>query len=124
MLATSEGEPPKTFGLPLPERIRYMRVTCEHGESILTGVKMAVKVYNRHWTVGTVDRTQQGQRDGVVTAQGDDTGERLALLRKTSLVGIGLGISGQDVVMSFLNLLQSPSVVVSMCTRIRKSHNL
>ena len=44
---------------------------------------MAVKVDHRHWPVGTVDGSQQGQRDGVVAAKRDDTGQGLALLGRT-----------------------------------------
>jgi hypothetical protein len=39
-----------------------------------TSVEMAVEVNHGHGAVGTVDGAQQRQGDGVVTAEGDDTG--------------------------------------------------
>lgn len=73
---------------------------------------MAVEVDHRDGPICAVDRSQQGEGDGVVTAQCDDTGKRLALLRGAELVRIGGGGTREDTVVAFLNLVESPSVVV------------
>lgn len=78
-----------------------------------TGVEMAVEVNHGHGAVGTVDGAQQRQGDGVVAAEGDDTGESAALDGRASLVGVSGRRAGQEVVVSLLNLMQRPGVVIS-----------
>lgn len=46
---------------------------------------MTVKVNDRHGTVGTVDRAQQGQGDSVVATQSDDTRQGALVLRRSLL---------------------------------------
>lgn len=48
----------------------------------------------------------------MVTAQRDDTGKCLAFLRGAELVRVGGGGTREDAVVAFLNLVESPSVVV------------
>ena len=74
---------------------------------------MTVKVNDRDGTVGTVDGPQQGKGDGVVTTKRDDTGQRLALDCRAPLVRICRGRAREDLKVAVLNLLKSPSVVVS-----------
>jgi hypothetical protein len=64
--------------------------------------------------VGTVDGPQQGQGDGVVSAEGDDSGEGLALDGRTPFVCVCRRGTGEDPEMAFLDLLESPCVVVSV----------
>lgn len=73
---------------------------------------MAVKVDDRDGSVSPVDRSQQGKRDGMVAAERDDPGEGLALLRRPSLVGVGGGTPREDVEVTFLDLVQRPSVII------------
>lgn len=64
-------------------------------------------------TISTVDGAKQRQSDGVVSAQSNNTGQCLALDRRTSLVGIRSRGTRKNVEMAFLNLAESPCVVVS-----------
>lgn len=52
-------------------------------------VKMRIKVDNRDRPVGTVNRTQQGKGDRVVTTKGNDTGKSLAIFSRAGFLGIG-----------------------------------
>ena len=47
----------------------------------LPGVQVRVKMNHRDSTVGTVDRAQEGQDDGMVASQSDDTGVMLSVGR-------------------------------------------
>lgn len=77
-----------------------------------TGVQVAVKVDDGDGPVGALDGPQQGQGDGVVAAEGDDAGERLALDGGAALVGVGRGRAREDAVVAILDLLERPGVVV------------
>lgn len=79
---------------------------------------MAVEVNHRHGAIGTVDGAQQRQGDGVVTAEGDDTGESAALDGRASLVSVSGRRAGQEVEMTLLDLLQRPGVVISGCVSL------
>lgn len=69
--------------------------------------------------VFTVDAAEQGQRDGVVTAEGNDTGKSLAPLGETLHVGIGGRLARQDAVVALLDLLDRPGIVVPIPTLVR-----
>lgn len=84
----------------------------ELSEKALTGVQVAIEVDHRDGSICAVDGSQQREGDGVVTAQRDDTGKCLALLRGAELVGVGGGGTREDAVMTLLDLVKSPSVVV------------
>lgn len=75
---------------------------------------MAVEVNNADGTVGAVHATEEGQGDGVVTAEGDDTWQGLAVLGRSSCVGVGVGSSGEESIVTFLDLLECPGVVISV----------
>lgn len=86
------------------------------------GVEVGVEVDDRNGPVGPVDRPQQGQRDGVVSAERDDPGQGLALLRRAELVGVGGWLAGQDAVVTLLDLVKSPCVIVpraQVCQHVR-----
>lgn len=63
--------------------------------------------------VGSVEAPQDGQGDGMVTAHGDDAGERLAGLGEAFLVGIGEWLSHEDAVVALFDLADCPFVVVA-----------
>jgi hypothetical protein len=73
---------------------------------------MTIKVNNRHRTVSTINRPQQGEGDGMVASQGDDPRQRLAVLGRAGLLGVCLGGPGEDAVVAFLDLVQGVGVVV------------
>lgn len=75
---------------------------------------MAVKVDDGHGTVGTVDGAQQGEGDGVVTAEGDDTGQRPRVLGRALLRRIRGRLAGEDVEVALLDLVKSPGVVIAI----------
>ena len=73
---------------------------------------MRIEVYNSNWAIGFVHAAQQGQRDRVVTPHGDHPGESLALLRQTRKTCICSGLTHENTVVSFFNLLNSPGGIV------------
>lgn len=79
----------------------------------LPSIKMRVEVYHRDWTVSAVDRSEKRQSDCVITSEGDDSGKSLSILRWTFLFGVSRWSAGQDRVVSLLDLVKSPGVVIS-----------
>uniref|UniRef100_A0A1Y1M106 Uncharacterized protein n=1 Tax=Photinus pyralis TaxID=7054 RepID=A0A1Y1M106_PHOPY len=73
---------------------------------------MTIEVNHRDGPIGAVDGPQKRQGDGMVSAKGDDTGQSPPLDCRASFISVCGGGSGQDLKMSFLNLLESPCVVV------------
>lgn len=63
--------------------------------------------------VGAVDGAQEGEGDGVVSAEGDDAGEGLPLDPGAAFVGVGGGGAGEDLKVAFLDLFECVGVVVS-----------
>lgn len=66
---------------------------------------MAVKVNDGNRTVSPVDRSQQGQSNGVITTQGNDAGQSLALLRRADLVRVGGWLARKDAVVALFDLV-------------------
>jgi hypothetical protein len=64
-------------------------------------------------TVGAVDGAKEGEGNCVVTAEGDDSGEGLAILGGAFLFGVCGWGAGEDAVVAFFNLMEGPCVVVS-----------
>jgi hypothetical protein len=117
MLATCDGEPPNTLGFPeVDVRTRIPLAPTlqdEVGEAPpRTGVKMAVEVNHGYGPVGAVNGLQQGEGDGVVAAERDDSGQGLAVLGGTLLVCVGRRRSREDAEVALLDLVESPGVVV------------
>lgn len=95
-------------------RVKNVKKIGETRQRRLTGVEMAVKVNDRHGPVRPVDGAQQGQSDGVVSAEGDDPGEGLGAQSRAGLVCVGSRGAAQDLVVALLNLAERPGVVVSV----------
>lgn len=74
---------------------------------------MRVEVDYGDWAVGAVDGAEEGEGDGVVAAEGDYAGEGLAVLCWSFLFCICGWGAGEDAVVSFFDLVESPGVVVS-----------
>ena len=74
---------------------------------------MTVEVNDADWPVCPGHTSEQGKCDRVVTAKGNDARQSLALQRKTFLIAIGVRSPHQQVVVSFLNLFDSISVVIA-----------
>jgi hypothetical protein len=77
-------------------------------------VEMGVEVDHSDWTVSTVHGAQDGERDGVVAAHGDDTWEGLAFFRQPGFFGVGGGLAHEDAVVAFFDLVDGPVRVVSV----------
>jgi hypothetical protein len=75
---------------------------------------MTIEVDNRHRPVGLINTPQQGQGDRVITTESDDTGKSLPSARQTEFISVGIRLAHQDAVVSFLDLLDSPGVIVSV----------
>jgi hypothetical protein len=52
----------------------------------LPHIKMRVKINDRNWDGSTIDRSQKWKCDGVVTPQGDQTRQSLAVLARSFLL--------------------------------------
>lgn len=76
------------------------------------GVEVGVEVDDRDRPVGPVDRSQQGQRDGVVTAERDHPGQGLALLRRAELVSVRSWVACENSMVALFDLVKSPCVVI------------
>ena len=77
---------------------------------------MAVEVDDADGAVGAVDAPEEGERDGVVAAEGDDAGEGFAVFGGAGLVGVGGGFAGQEGVVAFFDLFDGVRVVISITT--------
>lgn len=75
---------------------------------------MTVEMNDRHWPIGPVNTPQQRQCDGMVTTKGNNTGKGLASARKAQFIRVGVRLAHQDTVVSLLNLLDCPGIVISM----------
>lgn len=76
-------------------------------------IQMAVKVDNSHRAVGLVDAPEQREGDGVVTTEGDDTWQRAAGAGNALVMSGCVGLTHEEVVVAFFNLLNGPGIVVS-----------
>ena len=74
---------------------------------------MAIEVNDGDWAVRRINTSQQRKGDGVVSAEGYDSWEGLALERRASNVSIGGRLAGEDRVMPVFDLLQGICVVVA-----------
>ena len=83
------------------------------GKGGLTRVKMTVKVDDGNRPVRAVDRFEEGKCNGVIAAKCDDAGERLALQGEPLLLGVRSGSPRKNAVVSLLDLMESPRVVVA-----------
>lgn len=79
----------------------------------LPGVEVGIEVYDADRTVGFVDGAQEGQRDGMVAAQGYNAGEGLFVLCRADLFCICGGFAHEEVVVTFFDLLYCVGVVIA-----------
>ena len=64
-------------------------------------------------TVGFVYGAEQRERDCMVTAQSNDTGERFAFQCGANFVCIGLRASHEELVMTIFDLLDGVGIVIT-----------
>ena len=69
---------------------------------------------DRDGAIGAVDGSQEGEGDGVVAAEGDDSGQGLAEEGGALLVRVGSWLSREDAVVAFFDLVEGVGVVVSV----------
>ena len=79
----------------------------------LPGVEVGVEVDDADGAVGFVDGAQEGERDGVVAAQGYDAGEGLPVLSGTDLLCVRGGRAHEEAVVAIFDLLDCVGVVVA-----------
>jgi hypothetical protein len=77
------------------------------------GVKMAVEVDDTDGTIVAVDGTKKRKSNGVITSQGDQTGQCSALLGRTGLVSVSMRRPAQQKAVTLLDLLKRISIIVS-----------
>ena len=75
---------------------------------------MRIEVDYGDRTVCTVDGAEEGKGNCMVAAKGDDSWESLAVLCWALFLRVCGGRAGEDAVVAFFNLLESPCVVVSI----------
>jgi hypothetical protein len=75
---------------------------------------MAIEMNNTDRTIGAVDAAEERESDGVVATQGNQPWKRLALLRPPFDACIGLGLTGEERIMAFFNLLKSIGIVITI----------
>ena len=71
----------------------------------LPSIEMGVKVDDRDWPVGTVDRTEERKSNCVISTKSDDSGKCLSILCRPFLLGIGRRRAGQNSIVTFFNLM-------------------
>ena len=79
---------------------------------------MRVEMYDTDGTVRAVDASKQGQRNGVVTTEGNDTREGRAFEGGAFLVGVRSWRPREDAVVAFFDLVDSVGVVISQRSSI------
>lgn len=77
------------------------------------GLQVAVEVDDRDGTVSRNDAAEDGKRDSVIAAEGDDAGEGRALLGVPLLAGIGKGRAGEELAVALFDLLDGVDIVVA-----------
>ena len=83
------------------------------------GIEVGVEVDDADGTVGFGDGAEEGQCNGVVTAEGYDAGEGLFVFGGADLVRIRGGCAHEEAVMPFFDLLNCVGIVVAgMCQLI------
>lgn len=112
MAATSLGEPPKTLGFHVSLYINSLNALT------LTRTKaghlqVAVKMDDRNGTVRLVYAAEQGQCDGMVSSQRDNSRQYLPVDGHSGLFCVGVGFPHKKRVMALLNLTNGPGVVVA-----------
>ena len=106
---------------PFPVRVVEVRAVVDGGlgrrgpaeDFGPPGVEVRVEVDDADGAVGFVDGAEEGQRDGVVAAEGDDAGEGLFVLRRAHLFCVGGRCSHEETVVTFFNLLDCIGVIVA-----------
>lgn len=87
---------------------------CTPKDLGLPCVQVRVEVDHADWAVCFVDAAQQGEGDGVVAAQSDDSRECLAGFANAGLFGRRVWRACQERVVTFLDLLQGVVVIVTV----------
>lgn len=65
--------------------------------------------------VGLVHTAKQRQSNGVIPSHGDHSGQGPACSRNARLARIAGGLTHQDAIVAFFNLLDGPGIVVAGC---------
>ena len=87
----------------------------------LPGVEVRVEVYDADGTVGFVDGAEEGERDGVVAAEGYDAGEGLFIFGWADLVCICGRGAHEEAVVTFFDLLDCVGIVIAGSTSVLRS---
>ena len=83
---------------------------------------MAVKMNDRDRAVGLVDAPQQRQSNGVIASKRDKSRQHLTSLGNALLVGIGVWFAHQETIVTILDLLNRPGVIVPAWVRQPAQH--
>ena len=77
------------------------------------GVEVAVEVDDADGAVGFVDAAEEGERDGVVAAEGDEAGEGFSLEGEALFVSVGVRRAHEQAVVAVFDLLDCIGIVVA-----------
>ena len=98
---------------------RCLRGRCSAEDFGLPGVEVGVEVDDADGPVGFGDGAEEGQCDGVVSAEGYDAGEGLFVFGGADLVRVRGRGAHEEAVVPFFDLLDCVSIVVAgMCQLI------
>ena len=89
----------------------------------LPGVEVGVEVYDADGAVGFVDGAEEGQRDGVVAAEGYDAGEGLFVFGGAELFCVCGRGAHEEAVVTFFDLLDRVGIVVAGSVSVLGSSN-
>ena len=82
------------------------------------GVEVGVEVEDGDGPVGAVDGAEERESDGVVAAEGDESGQRFAGFRVQAwFVGVSGRGAGEKEVVSFFDLFEGIGVIVTVHIR-------
>ena len=77
------------------------------------GVQVGIEMNDADGAVGFVYGAEQRERDCMVTAQSDDTGEGFAFFCRANFVCVGLRAAHEELVMAVFDLLDGVGVVIT-----------
>jgi len=77
------------------------------------GIEMGVEVDDGYGAVSAVHASEEREGDGVVASECYDARKRFAVFRDPEFAGVGRGVTHEDAVVAFFDLVDRPGVVVA-----------
>ena len=84
-------------------------------EGFLGDLQVAVEMNDGDGSVSAIDATEEGEGDGVVSSERDDSWQGFSFDGWTCSVCVGCWLPSQNFIVAFLNLLNGIGVVIAIC---------